>query len=144
MRALVLFAAALCLSACGEPAAPDGPTLAEFADQFDRAQLAKDGAALEQMVADDLVFITGAGERQGKKDFIGGWTAPEDSFDPITLVDRVVMPLGNDAGVVSAETTLSGVSGGQRFSSRFRFSDTFVRMDGRWQAVHIQVTRIAE
>ena len=67
-----------------------------------------------------------------------------DSFDPITLVDRVVRPLGADGGVVSAETTLSGVSGGQRFSSKFRFSDTFERTGGEWRAVHIQVTRIAE
>jgi hypothetical protein len=96
------------------------------------------------MVADDLVFITGAGERQGKQAFIDGWTATGDSFDPITLVDRVVRPLGSDAGVVSAETTLSGVSGGQRFSSRFRYSDTFERTGGQWRAVHIQVTRIAE
>ncbi len=94
------------------------------------------------MVADDLVFITGDGERQAKADFIDGWTAPGDKFDPITLVDRAVRPLGPDAGLVSAETTLSGTSGGQRFSSRFRFSDTFERTNGQWQAVHIQVTRI--
>jgi ketosteroid isomerase-like protein len=142
----------LALSACGASettgegaVAPSGsPGLAEFADQFDRAQLDKDRTALERMVVDDLVFITGAGERQGKQAFIDGWTATGDSFDPITLVDRVVRPLGSDAGVVSAETTLSGVSGGQRFSSRFRYSDTFERTGGQWRAVHIQVTRIAE
>src|SRR5688572_26967102 len=140
----------LALAACGEPPpaeadpASDVAGLTEFADRFDRAQLDKDGAALEQMVADDLVFITGAGARQGKKEFIDGWTAPGDSFDPVTLVDRVVRPLGPAAGVVSAETTLTGTSGGERFSSRIRFSDTFERIDGQWQAVHIQVTRVAE
>ena len=152
VRKATLAVLVLGLSACGAPAptgadavaaAAGGPSLAEFADQFDRAQLAKDGAALERMVADDLVFITGTGERQGKADFIAGWTATGDSFDPITLVDHVVRPLGPDAGVVSAETTLSGVSGGERFSSKFRFSDTFERVDGEWRAVHIQVTRIA-
>jgi ketosteroid isomerase-like protein len=148
MRTTLLVVIALGLSACGTPSdggpAADGLTLAEFADAFDRAQLAKDGAALERMVADDLVFITGAGERQGKADFIAGWTAPGDSFDPIELVDRVVRPLGPDAGVVSAETTLSGTSGGERFASKFRFSDTFERSGGEWRAVHIQVTRIVE
>ena len=149
MRRSILLAAVLGLSACGGPSNEDqpgggGPTLAEFADQFDRAQLAKDGAALERMVADDLVFVTGEGERLGKADFIAGWTAPGDSFDPIELIDRVIRPLGADAGVVSAETTLSGVSGGARFASKFRFSDTFERTGGLWRAVHIQVTRIAE
>jgi ketosteroid isomerase-like protein len=153
MRKYLVPAVALALSACGDPGASgeaaesavaDGVGLAEFADQFDRAQLEKDRASLERMVADDLVFITSAGERQGKQEFIDGWTAAGDTFDPITLIDRVVRPLGTDAGVVSAETTLSGTSGGERFSSRFRFSDTFERIDGQWQAVHIQVTRIAE
>lgn len=138
---------ALCLASCGAPATDakaDASSLTEFADQFDRAQLAKDGAALKRMVADDLVFITSAGERQGKDEFIAGWTAPGDTFEPITLVDRVVVPLGRDAGVVSAETTLRGTSGGEPFASRFRFSDTFVREGGEWRAVHIQVTRMAE
>jgi ketosteroid isomerase-like protein len=141
-------AMALCLASCGAPAIDDAKAdtaiLTEFADRFDRAQLEKDGAALERMVGDDLVFITSAGERQGKAEFIAGWTAPGDTFEPITLVDRVVVPLGRDAGVVSAETTLRGTSGGQPFASRFRFSDTFVREDGEWRAVHIQVTRMAE
>jgi ketosteroid isomerase-like protein len=141
-------AMALCLASCGSSAADgakaDTPSLTEFADQFDRAQLTKDGAALERMVDDDLVFITSSGERQGKDDFIAGWTAPGDTFEPITLVDRMVVPLGRDAGVVSAETTLRGTSGGQPFASRFRFSDTFVREDGEWRAVHIQVSRMAE
>ena len=151
MQRFALAAAALALSACGGTAptdegagAADTAELAAFADRFDRAQLEKDGATLERMVADDLVFITSSGERQGKADFIAGWTAPGDSFEPITLVDRVIRPIGADVGVVTAETTLSGVSGGQRFSSRFRFSDTFERTGGEWQAVHIQVTRIAE
>lgn len=121
-----------------------GEALVAFADRFDQAQLRKDGQALERMVSNDLVFITGSGQRQGKREFINGWTAPGDRFDPITLVDRIVTPLGDDAGMVSAETVLTGTSGGQRFSSRIRFTDTFRKINGQWRAVHIQVTRIPE
>jgi ketosteroid isomerase-like protein len=122
-------------------ASPD-PSLVAFADAFDQAQLHQDRAALEAMVADDLVFIDGSGKRQGKKEFIDGWTAPGDLYDPIVLVDRTVTMLGADAGVVGAETTLTGVSGGDRFASRFRFADTFRRIGGKWQVAHIQVTRV--
>lgn len=154
MRRLVgwaMVASSMPCAALAEPASPPAAqaspaaadmSLIEFADRFDRAQLAKDGPALERMVADELVFIDGSGKRQGKREFVAGWTAPGDSFDPITLVDRVVVPMGPDAGIVSAETVLSGVSGGKRFSSRFRFSDTFRRVHGQWRAVHIQVTRL--
>ena len=112
------------------------------ADAFDHAQLAKDQEALEAMVDDELVFVQSSGKRVGKAEFIAGWTGAGDRFDPIVLIDRTVTQLGPDSFVVSAETTLSGVSGGQSFSSHFRFSDTFRRRDGRWRAVHIQVTRI--
>ncbi len=125
--------------------APNGVAgLTQFADQFDSAQIHKDRAALERMIADDLVFVTGDGEREGKQAFIDGWTAPGDQFDPIVLTDRVVRPLGRDAGVVSAETLLSGTSNGRAFSSRIRYSDTFERVDGQWRAVHIQVTRVPD
>jgi hypothetical protein len=58
-------------------------------------------------------------------------------------VDRTVTMPGANAGIVGAEVTPRGVSKGKAFSSRFRFADTFRRINGRWRAVHIQVTRIS-
>ncbi|ATY32103.1 nuclear transport factor 2 family protein [Sphingomonas psychrotolerans] len=112
------------------------------ADRFDRAQLSKDAAALDHMVSDDLVFIEASGTRSNKQTFIAGWTAPGDSFDPVTLVDRRLVPLGREAFLVTAEARLTGISDGKRFVSAIRFTDIFRWIDGRWQAVHIQVTRL--
>ena len=123
-------------------ATPSDDGILAFADAFDRAQLAQNAAALNEMVADELVFIDGSGKRQGKKEFIAGWTSPGDRFDPVVLLDRKVVPLGDDAAIVNAETTLGGTSGGQRFASRIRFADTFRRIGGKWRAVHIQVTPV--
>jgi ketosteroid isomerase-like protein len=117
-------------------------SLVAFADAFDRAQVAKDGRALSNMVSEDLVFIDGTGKRLGKKDFIDGWTAAEDRYEPVVLEDRTITMLGTGAGIVGATTTLIGVSAGKPFASRFRFADTFLKSGGRWRAVHIQVTRI--
>lgn len=145
----ILFTLAASLSVSAAPAAetivtgPRNGDLIAVADTFDRAQLAQDRAALERMVDDGLVFIQSNGERAGKKAFIDGWTTPGDSYDPVKLVDRVIVRLGPDAFMVSAATTLSGTSGGKRFSSSFRFTDTFRRVAGEWRAVHIQVTRTA-
>jgi hypothetical protein len=135
----MILTAILALAAAGQSV--EAGVLA-FADAFDRAQLTQDGKALDAMVVDSLVFVDGSGKRQGKKEFIAGWTAAGDRFDPVVLIDRQVVQLGPDAAVVNAETTLSGTSGGQRFTSRIRFADTFRRIDGQWRAVHIQVTPI--
>ena len=133
----VLMAVAASISS-----APNQAEMIRIADAFDRAQLVQDRKALEAMVDDELVFIDGSGKRLGKKQFVEGWTDAGTRYNPIILIDRTVSPLGTDSFVVSAETTLSGNSGDKDFSSRFRFSDTFRRRDGRWQAIHIQVTRI--
>jgi hypothetical protein len=112
------------------------------ADAFDRAQLTQDLPKLETTVDDGLVYIDGSGKRQDKQQFIDGWMGPDDRYNPIILVDRTMTPLSRDSFVTSAETTLTGTSGGKPFSSRFRFSDTFRRVGGTWKAIHIQVTRI--
>ena len=124
-------------------AAPDTAIFAA-ADAFDRAQLTKDRPAMERFLLDDLNFIDGSGKRLGKEEFIAGWTAPGDSFDPITLVDRTVTLLGPDAALVGAEVNLCGSSDGQRFCSHIRFADTFVRVGGQWRVAHVQVTRIKD
>lgn len=140
MRIALLAAALLAAPAT---AAGDVAGLTAFADAFDRAQVAKDGAALDRMVADDLVFIDGSGKRLGKAEFIAGWTGADDSYDPVTLRDRRIILLGRDAGLASAETVLSGRSAGQSFRVRIRFTDIFRRAGDGWQAAYIHVTRMA-
>ncbi|MES2988235.1 MAG: nuclear transport factor 2 family protein [Pseudomonadota bacterium] len=123
-------------------AADPNAEILRAADAFDTAQITQDRAAMDKLTADSLIFIDGSGKRQGKKDFIEGWMTPGDKYDPLVLIDRTVTPLGPDAAVVSAETELTGESGGQRFASRIRYSDVFHRTHGVWRAVLIQVTRI--
>jgi ketosteroid isomerase-like protein len=123
-------------------AASQDDSMIAFADAFDRAQLSQDRAAMERMIADDLVFIDGSGRRRGKKAFIEGWMTPGDRYNPLVLEDRVIVSLGPDAGIANAETNLTGTSGGKRFASHFRFADSFRRVDGKWQVAHVQVTRM--
>lgn len=144
MKSLFAIAALVAASPVGAQAPAQRASLLAAADAFDAAQIAKDGAALLRMTRDDLIFIDGSGKRLGKREFIAGWMAPGDRFDPIKLIDRRVTMLGRDAGVVGAEVTLCGSSDRTKFCSRFRFADTFVRVRGRWKAAHIQVTRIKE
>jgi len=138
------FFAALMLAAAQIAAPADPVSIIAAADAFDRAQLTKDSAAMDRMVLDDLILIDASGKRRGKKEFIAGWTGPGDKFDPITLIDRTVTPLGRDAAVVGAEVKLCGTSDGTRFCSRIRFADTFVRVGDEWRVAHIQVTRIKD
>jgi ketosteroid isomerase-like protein len=152
MRTAMVMALVL-VSGCNTETAPkaeapaivadvSAETLREVGDRFDRAQIAKDGAALQTLVADDLIFIDGDGARSGKKAFIDGWIDPAVTFEPIDIQDRTVVPLGPDAGIVGGDVVLRGNAGGTAFASHIRFADTFRLKDGKWQATHIQVTRV--
>lgn len=55
----------------------------------------------------------------------------------------MILPLGKDAGLASAETILSGHSAGRPFRVRIRFTDIFKRHGDRWQVTYIHVTRMA-
>ena len=141
MRLHACFLAALMLIGAAPPDA-SADELRRVADRFDRAQIEQDRATLEAMTAPGLVFVDSDGVRRDRAQFIAGWLAPGLRFEPIEVTDRYIMPLGPDAGVVGGEVVLRGTSGSQPFASRIRFSDTFRRVDGRWQAVHIQATRV--
>ena len=140
--------AAAILLVAGTPAGAEPPVspgmLREVGDRFDRAQVGQDRAALEAMVADDLVFVGSDGERQGRTGFIAGWMDPTVRFEPVTVTDRYFLPLGPDAGIVGGEAVLRGTAAGRTFASRIRFADTFRRIGGQWRAVHIQATRVPE
>lgn len=116
--------------------------LTEVADRFDTAQLTQNGKALEKMVSDKLVFISAGGKRLGKAEFIAGWTDPKTRFGPAPTEDRVIVPLGPDVGTASGAATIQGETEGKAFSTRIRFADTFRKIDGRWQAVVVQATRV--
>ena len=137
MRALLAVAALIA------PLPASAQTLTKFADQFDQAQIRQDGPALAAMVSGDLVFVDGSGVRLGKTEFVAGWLDPSVKFEPIAIIGRYVIPLGPDAGIVGGEVVLRGTANGTPFASHIRFADTFRRTDGRWRAVHIQVTRVS-
>ena len=141
-------AAALAISACTRAPATrpdvDVATLRAVADRFDHAQLSQDRAALERLIANDLVLIGSDGTRQNKRQFIDGFVAPGLHFEMVTPTDRYFIPLGPDAGIAGGEALLRGTSNGTPFTSRIRFSDTFRHIGGEWLAVHVEATRVPD
>src|SRR3546814_10696076 len=107
MTATLLVIGMMSPAVAAEAPQGDIADLTAFADAFDAAQIAQDRAALDRMVADDLVFIDGSGKRYGKAFFIDGWTGPDDDYAPVTLTDRVILSLGKAAGLARSEEPTS-------------------------------------
>ena len=49
-----------------------------------------------------------------------------------------------DTGVVVGRQTTKGTYQGQDIGGVFRFTDTWAKLDGRWQCIAAQSTRIAK
>src|SRR3546814_17340564 len=120
MTATLLVIGMMSPALAAEAPQSDIADLTAFADAFDAAQIAQDRAALDRMVADDLVFIDGSGKRYGKAFFIDGWNRPDDERDPVMLTDRVIWSLGKDAGMAGGEARQSGRAGGKTVGDRTR------------------------
>jgi ketosteroid isomerase-like protein len=113
-----------------------------FADEFNQAQMACDLKRLDEMTADDLVYVTGAGALAGKAQFLAAYASPCLTLEPLVIATPTYRRLGDGAAIVGGEVVLQGTGESKSFHSHFRFADTFVWSEGRWQVVHIQVTKI--
>lgn len=112
------------------------------ADLWDDAIIRKDRAAIEANMADDFRQIDGSGNIETKATFIEGLMSPQLEIDPYTVEDFDARFFG-DVALLSGRTQMTGRYAGQPFSSHYRYIDVYVRRNGDWKVVSVQISRIA-
>jgi uncharacterized protein (TIGR02246 family) len=128
-----------------EKVAPAGAEqeLTQLADQYTAALKGKDAAALGRLWADDLTFITPGGAVQTKAQRLADIQSGATRFDTLEATDRTFRVYG-DAAVMTTLTTIKGQYSGQEASGQYRVTQVYVRRDGAWQIVAIQMTRAGQ
>ncbi len=58
--------------------------------------------------------------------------------------DDIRVRVYGDAAVVTGRTTVKGQYQGKEFTSRYRWTHTFIRRDARWQCVASHISRISQ
>ena len=99
-------------------------------------------ATLARMLADEVVFIRMSGVLAGKKEFIATFSAADVTLEPFEITNRTLVSLGPDAAIVGGEARMRGTRDGKPFAQHFRYSDAFLRTNGEWKVVHVQVTPV--
>jgi len=131
-RLLVLMAVALLGSASSDEA-----TLRQLLDAFLAGASHNDPAVHARFWADDLVYTSSAGKRMGKADIL------RDVNDPSNVNESPVTYTAQDVQVrlygKTAVVAFRLVTATQQYFN----TGTFVKRDGRWQAVAWQATKIA-
>jgi ketosteroid isomerase-like protein len=146
----MLAVALLCLVSLSLAVGQMGTAMGGTEDQImkleqDWAQaVVKSGAAsVDQYEADDIVTTDPGGrvtdKAQDKKDLSSG----DLKFESILVSDVKVHVYGNTA-VATGTSTVKATFKGQDISGAYRFTDTWVKRSGKWQAAASQATKIQQ
>jgi ketosteroid isomerase-like protein len=113
------------------------------ADAWDQAIVAKNAAAVAANVAPDFTQIESGGAVIGRDEFIKDLLDPTLRIDPYKVEDFGIRVYG-DTALLTGRIRMTGVSEGKPFVSHFRYIDIYVKREGAWKVVSIQVTRMRE
>lgn len=108
-----------------------------------QATLKEGASAVDQYEADDIISTDPSGrvtdKAQDKQDLSSG----DLKFQSMELSDLKVHVYGNTA-VAAGANTLKGTYKDQDISGTYRFTDTWVKRNGKWQVVASQGTRVQQ
>ena len=139
MRALLLcLALVISLPALAET---DAELLALDAT-WNELRMKPDVAGLDRILADDWMLTHSDGRVQYKADYLDELRTSTRRNQGIGNEDLRVRRYG-DTMVVTGASVQSGISNGQPWSGRFRFTRTWVKRDGAWIMVASHSSRVA-
>lgn len=116
--------------------------LIDLEHTINEATRTKDRAALERIYADDYYCVHSNGAAMDKTAELSKNMSTENAWTDFDLDDVVVRVFG-DVGILTGRLTLKGSAKGFKPGAR-RFTDIFVRRDGRWQLVNCQTTLVPD
>ncbi|HZH44306.1 MAG TPA: nuclear transport factor 2 family protein [Lysobacter sp.] len=106
-------------------------------------RLKPDVEGLDRLLADDWLLTHSDGRVQDKADYLGELRTRSRSNQQILNEDVRLRRYG-DTAVVTGTSVQSGVSNGQPWSGRFRFTRVWVLRDGVWRMVASHSSRLPE
>ncbi len=114
----------------------------QLEDDWSAAAQKKDGAFLQKLYADEYLFTDTDGSVSNKAQDIAHLGA-NVVFTSFNLEDMKVHVYGTTA-LVTGRNTIQATSDGQDISGVYRFTDVFVKRDGRWQVVATQSSKVTK
>ncbi|MGD0920661.1 MAG: nuclear transport factor 2 family protein [Terriglobia bacterium] len=148
LAAVVLVLAVACqVFAQAKPAAPAKSAsveqeLIKLENDWNNASVKRDLAALSRIVADDWTDIEPEGIFN-KAQTLANLKSGEEVWTS-AVADEMKVRVYGDAAVVLGRNTVKAQYKGKDLSGQYRFTDTWVRKDSRWQCVATAAVKIAQ
>jgi len=99
----------------------------------------QDAAAFDRLAAEDFRFLEEDGRWLNRAEYIAARSHNPDNVKS-AVQDEIEVRQYGDAAIATGRSILRGTRAGKPFVYRFRWTDMYVRRDGRWQAVSGQLT----
>jgi len=134
--------AAICLLfAAGAHASPeqDRAAVAALDTKYQAAVKANDAAAMDAILADDFVLVTGKGKTFGKADLLKAAHDKSETYEHQEDSEQIVRVWG-DTAVVTALLWVKGSNKDGAFDYKLWFSDTYARTPAGWRYVFGQAS----
>ena len=116
----------------------------EMENRWEEGIAKHDVAAIEGMVADDFVGVSSKGKVRNKRALLAEVKADKDTFTMAKNEKLDVRLFGKDVAVVVGTAREKGTGkDGAAFDRSYRFTDTWVNRNGKWQCVASQVALVS-
>ena len=141
-RSVLLRAAGLFLALAPLPALASGETateiekiVAKLDTESQAAVKANDAAAMDRILADDMVLITGRGKVFTKADLLKDARDKSTNYEKQDELEQKVRVFGDHTAIVTALLWIKGASEGKTSDRKLWFSDTYVKTPKGWRYV---------
>ena len=126
--------------------APDAVELTRLLQDFLAGASRNDAAMHDRFWADDLIYTTSAGQRKGKDDIMREVRAevPADPGDEKTVygAEDIRIQQYGDTAIVAFRLVGTTEKKGAKEVANYLNTGTFLKGDGKWQAVAWQATKM--
>jgi ketosteroid isomerase-like protein len=141
---VTMLSAALCSSAPGQSKRADvEQTVMSIEKEMLDALLKGDSSALERYLADSYVSTGPDGSVEDKAQNIADLKSGDLKLQSATLDDPKVRVYG-DTAIVTYASADKGTYKGKDITGKTRWTDVFVKRNGRWQLVASQGSRVVQ
>lgn len=122
----------------------DKEKLSKLNALFIKNFMAQDTVAHNQIIHNDFVCIENNGKVVNRKEYMKAWATDyqEGKFTSFSITDETIRIFGSVA-LVRSKTVYTRIQDGKEVSGNSIYTDTYIKVDGRWWCVQAQITPIA-
>lgn len=119
----------------------DSEAIAQLEEQLRQAMLSSDVAALDELIADDLVFTLPTGAVGGKQMDLDAHRSGIQKLTTVNFRERQVQ-IYDQVAIVTVKTELVGTYAGEDITGTYRYTRVWAQPQGCWQIVAGHVSRV--